>query len=413
MESSSLITSLYVHVPFCAGKCRYCDFFSVPLGKDTTGGRSTARRVVEETVLQSRALLEALGVSTVKTAYVGGGTPSMLPREDLALILESVRALHPAEWTVEANPESLDRSFIDECARHGVTRLSVGMQSGDDACLSVLGRPGSREDNERAFALLAGWNGDASVDYISGIPGQSASMLEDDLSRVESRRVNHVSLYSLTVEEDTALERMIREGRIRPNPPDADDELWIRGKSLLEEMGFRHYEVSNFARPGKECRHNLRYWQLDPYAGIGPAAVSTLPTRAVLPLLGEKGRGIDSVAVRLTNPRSLEAFCSGRAGLWGMEVEPVKDRDLLLETLMMGLRTAFGIDRGSFARRFGRDFEELFPGLWRKWVDEGLAVGRGNLALTGRGMLVLNRVLEEAAAAIDRQDLPRIEVTWP
>lgn len=415
MASSSFSLSLYVHVPFCADKCRYCDFFSVPHQRAEREG-SLERRIATETIRQAAAFLESLGQESVETIYIGGGTPSVLPRETLDLLLEAFRGLSPAEWTVEANPESLDEAFLRICARRGVSRISAGAQSGEDRHLRLLGRPGDREDNLRAFRLLKeGWEGRVSVDYLCGIPGQTVAELERDLFRLREDAIDHVSLYSLTVERDTALERMISRGEITLNARDQDEEIWLRGKDLLEEMGFRHYEISNFALPGNECTHNLRYWRLEPYLGVGPGAVSTLPARALGAILPKTryGRG-DAEVLRLSNPQNLEAFLTGPENLWGMEIEPIRDRELLMETLLMGLRTTDGIARDGFHHRFGRDFGEVFPGLWERWEKEGAARSVDErLTLTEKGRLFLNGYLAQIQSFLDSREIPSLEIHWP
>lgn len=415
MENSEPALSLYVHIPFCKSKCIYCDFFSVPHpGGDVQ--RQREARVTEETIRQARLFGDALQMKEARTVYVGGGTPSMLSTETLTLLLEALRGLSPAEWTVEANPESLGSAFLEICTKAGVSRLSVGIQTTQAPLLTLLERPGTREDTEDALGLLRGqWRGDISLDFLAGIPGQSAEGLLADLASTLSERVGHVSLYSLTVEDDTELERRIAEGRIRANPPDLDEQIWLAGKDALEKAGYRHYEVSNFARPGKECLHNLGYWRLEPYLGVGPGAVSTLPAVRVSGLLGRSGAGpAGTTVVRVSNPHDLGQFLRGEDGLWGMQVEEVGDRDFLLESLMMGLRTAEGISAAGLERRFGRSFAELFPGVWERWVENGTAAADARrIRLTPQGRLFLNRHLLEIERAIHSRELPPLRILWP
>ncbi|MCX7031428.1 MAG: coproporphyrinogen-III oxidase family protein [Spirochaetes bacterium] len=413
--SDPIRLSLYVHVPFCASKCLYCDFYSVPLGRGDAADGS-AVPVIEQTIAQLDRFLAQAPAVRFETVYVGGGTPSVLPTALLGRLLGRLADLGPSEWTVEANPESLDRAFLDICGQAGVTRLSVGLQSMDDRLLAVLGRPGTAADNLRAIEFLGqAWNGDTSFDLIAGIPGQSREGMIADGETVVRTGSGHASLYSLTVEPDTPLAGFVRSGSVALNKRDHDDELWLEGRAALEGAGLHQYEVSNFARPGKECQHNLRYWRLEPYLGIGPGAVSTLPANLTKALtdIGEHA-GV----IRLSNPRDISTFLSRATGLagtpWGIETEVVPASSFVLETLMMGLRLVDGICAESFRRRFGQDLDRLAPGVWERWVEQGLASSEaGTLRLTDRGLLLLDSLLGELAGALRADGLPAITVRWP
>jgi oxygen-independent coproporphyrinogen-3 oxidase len=413
--SEPIPLSLYVHVPFCASKCRYCDFFSVPVDRDD-GPEGLAARVVEQTIVQLDRFLSRAPAVRFETIYVGGGTPSVLPRELLARLLRRLADLGPSEWTVEANPESLDRAFLQICGQAGVTRLSVGLQSMDDRLLTCLGRPGTAADNLSALGLIAeNWQGDASLDLIAGIPGQTREGLIADAATVARTGCGHASLYSLTVEPDTPLAGLVRSGSIALNPRDHDDTLWLEGRAALAAAGLHQYEVSNFARPGKECRHNLRYWRLEPYLGIGPGAVSTLPPDLAAALTGER---VDATVVRLSNPPDLNSFLFGAdrpAGSpWGIEKETVATPAFVLETLMVGLRLVHGISTASFHRRFGCGLDRLAPGLWERWVEQGLASpAADSLRLTDRGLLALDTLLAGLAGELRENGLQAIDLCWP
>lgn len=445
---------MYIHIPICAGKCLYCDFFSVPRA---TVPASVEQRLVGETIAQARLFLEALGRGRevrLETLYVGGGTPSALSRENLGRLLAEFRGTVWKEWTVEANPESIDEEFLDICGQAGVSRLSMGIQTMGDAFLGLLGRPGSRSDNEKALDLLRSrWTRDLSLDFIAGIPGQTAADVRADLSvldRLPGSMASHASLYSLTLEPGTGLFAQVQEGGVTMNDPERDEELWFAGKDELERRGFEHYEISNFCLPGKASKHNLRYWNLEPYLGVGPGAVSTLPTALLREVFegrgkaargkaargsGEQGLGGggfgERAVCRLSNPESIEGYLTGRDALWGMEVEAIQPSDFLIENLMMGLRLAAGIPTDRLQRRFGRGFQELFPGLWERWVHRGLAlpvevagghpVGLGprvgpRLRLTEAGRLILNSLMAEVAERVRAPGplaLAALGVRWP
>lgn len=374
-----------------------------------------AERVVRETLAQLERFLERAPPVRFETVYVGGGTPSVLPRDPLNRLLGSLSGLEPVEWTVEANPESLDREFLASCERAGVTRLSVGLQSMDDRLLATLGRPGTAGDNRRGLELIAdAWTGDVSLDLITGIPGQSREGMLADIADAAAR-FGHASLYALTVEPGTPFAALVEAGILELERRDHDDELWLAGRAALEDAGLHQYEVSNFARPGQECRHNLRYWHLEPYLGVGPGAVSTLPPDLAAVLTGTR---IPAPVVRLANPRDLDAFFAGaepRSGApWGIEAEAVTGVSFVLETLMMGLRLVRGISAESFRRRFGADIGELAPGLWQRWTDRGFAAPQADrLLVTDRGLLVLDSLLRELAGDLRGANLPAAGISWP
>ncbi|HET6485740.1 MAG TPA: coproporphyrinogen-III oxidase family protein, partial [Spirochaetia bacterium] len=268
--------SLYLHVPFCTDKCLYCDFFSVPRGSVPP---SVITRVVEQTVELAQTLWDASGRAPLRTLFIGGGTPSCLPPSLLRRLLGPFVGQGVVEWTVESNPETLSQAFLDECEAAGVTRLSLGIQSLSSELLQRVRRRATREQSLSAIDLLRRkWRGQVNLDFITGIPGQTQDDVGECLSVIQPQWPDHVSLYQLTVEPGTPLEAGVADRSIRLNEPEKDEDLWLAGREGLLSRGFRQYEVSNFARPGRECRHNVRYWMIQPYAGAGPGAVSTIPS---------------------------------------------------------------------------------------------------------------------------------------
>jgi oxygen-independent coproporphyrinogen III oxidase len=410
------VLSLYVHVPFCTDKCLYCDFYSVPR---RTVEHPLVQRVVEETVNLARCLVEAAGERSaparVPTMFIGGGTPSCLPPEVLRGLLGAFSGFAAPEWTVESNPETLSRSFLDACSEAGVTRLSVGIQSLHTALLETLRRRATRDHALSAMRLLQQcWKGDLNLDFITGIPGQTAADVRDDLSVIAREWPGHVSLYQLTVEPGTPLETLVSSGSIQLNAPELDEELWLAGRDELTSRGYQQYEVSNFALPGKECRHNLRYWHIDPYAGAGPGAVSTLPAAWAARAANRPGLAGEGPVVRFSAPKNLDAFLQGREGFWGIETEVVSAADFLVECLMMGLRLAKGIPAELINGRFGSPFQELFPGLWERWVRDGLATASTDtLALTPSGLMVLDHLMGQVAERVPRTEMEKRELVWP
>jgi oxygen-independent coproporphyrinogen-3 oxidase len=379
--------SLYVHLPFCRSKCPYCDFFSVACERN-----EDMEPVVDGILEELSWFGQLLQPSRVPTIYVGGGTPSLLPEPALGRLLAGLRAFAPGaeEWTVEANPESLTVAFLETCARQGVGRLSLGVQSTRDRLLRVLGRPGDEAANQRALERMrASWTGRLNLDFLVGVPGQDRVDLFRDLREARLAGAGHVSLYALTPPPGTPLAEQVQE--------DARDELWLAGGEWLEAEGYRNYEVANFSRPGQECLHNLRYWRLEPYLGVGPGAVSTLP-----------GKGGE--VFRLYHPENIPAYLQGRP--WGLRRETIRPKEFLLETLMMGFRLRDGVGAEEFTRRFGFPLPQLLPGLWREWGRRGyLRELPAAYAFTDQGRLALNRRLLEAQQAMETLAEPAVR--WP
>jgi oxygen-independent coproporphyrinogen-3 oxidase len=385
--ASSNPVSLYVHLPFCRSKCPYCDFFSVPCDRN-----EDMESVVDGILGELSWFKERLRPSAVPTVYVGGGTPSLLPERALRRLCEGIRAFapQPAEWTVEANPESLTPAFLEICAQQGADRLSLGVQTLSDGLLRVLGRAGDAADNRVALERIHSlWRKRLNLDFLVGVPGQKRRDLFRDLREAREAGAGHVSLYALTPPEGTALAEAVQ--------PEARDALWLAGFGELEAQGYRNYEVANFARAGQQCLHNLRYWRLEPYLGVGPGAVSTLP-------------GAGGEVLRLHHPENLAAYLAGNP--WGLCVETITPKEFLFETLMMGFRLRDGIERDRFVQRFGLALPEMMPELWRRWQEQGfLREDLAAYAFTNQGRLLLNRRLLEAQEALDA--VAELAVRWP
>jgi oxygen-independent coproporphyrinogen-3 oxidase len=406
--------SLYVHVPFCTDKCLYCDFFSVPRGSVTP---TAMEKVVAETIKLAHRLVESAGNGArVETLFVGGGTPSCLPPAELETLLGAFSVLGCSEWTVESNPETLDASFLAACRRAGVTRLSVGIQSLSTRHLHTLRRRATREHALAALELARRrWQGELNLDFITGIPGQTVSDVRGDLSALGNGWPDHVSLYQLTVEPGTSLETMVDDGTITLNRSELDEELWLSGRDELARRGYSQYEISNFSLPGRECRHNLRYWRIDPYAGAGPGAVSTLPASWAARASSRPELALhEQSVVRFTVPKDIASFLRGEEHFWGIETELVGPADFLLECIMMGLRLAAGIPEERLRSRFGRGFSDFFPGLWEAWVARGLALPPdGSLKLSTDGLLILDRLLREVVEKLHEAPIKDLRVKWP
>ncbi|MDR1627131.1 MAG: coproporphyrinogen III oxidase family protein [Spirochaetia bacterium] len=393
--------SAYFHIPYCARKCAYCDFHSVPLPEGAAEARGALRALLDAEIRQFDFYLDHWRPAGIPTLYIGGGTPSLIPPEILERFLgEITRRLGspPEEFTIEANPESLGGEFLDVCASAGIGRLSLGIQSFDPRCLQTLGRHAKPEDSRRALRLLGlHWKGETSLDLMYGIPGQTSRGALADAGEALEQGPGHLSLYALTPEEGTPLHSRMQAGST-PALDEARQES-IRNKvhDFLLGRGYENYEISSYALPGKRCRHNAAYWNLKPYMGIGPSAVSTLP--------GSAG------PLRLSGPRDIGIYTRDPCR---PETEALSARDFMADYILLGLRSSGGIDPRAFFRIFGIDFRDTFSRTVRKnrrFVAKN-AENPGAFALTAKGRRVLNPILVDFFLELDRLDYTQMPV-WP
>ncbi|MBL8968374.1 MAG: radical SAM family heme chaperone HemW, partial [Spirochaetaceae bacterium] len=406
--------SLYIHVPFCRSKCAYCDFASGPLREAPEG---LAEAVLEATLSRVDALSRRFGAvdpaaggegrnaRPFDTLYIGGGTPTVLPRPLFRRLLAGLaaRARGLIEWTVEANPESLDEEALDAMLEFGVSRLSLGVQSLDDGLLSLLGRPATAKVAEAALARAAASGLRVSADLMAGLP--RATRLEEEALRLLELGAGHLSVYDLVLEEGTPLAARAAAGRLDlPGEDEAADER-VRLEAALETRGFRRYEVSNYAPPGAESLHNLAYWRMDSYLGAGPGAVSTLVAAP----------GSDGLSLRIEEAADSSAYAErGGQGRAATETA-IPAREAAFEAIMMGFRTIFGPDRAAFHARFGHGLEDLVGETLASWEERlvpaadwpaGVAGADrefGRRSLDGSGLDLLNRFLGECLEELERR----------
>ncbi len=401
----SVPASAYFHVPFCVSKCHYCDFNSyVGLESLFSDYVQAVAIEIERTASQSRLGSGIAGRKVpLSTIYFGGGTPTLLAPHLLGLILEALEASFSiekgAEITIEANPESVDRAKLKDLKTIGFNRLSLGVQSFDDAILSRLGRSHKVRDAIAAFhyARLAGFE-QINVDLMFALPGQTVEHLVSDLDELLSMRPEHVSLYELTVEPGTALSRMQEVGSL--SLADEDEKLIMYETAIykLVSAGYEHYEVSNFALPGFQCRHNLVYWRNEPFYGFGAGATSYVA-------------GVRSH--RLSDPKEyIECVLAGRDPV--DRSEKLSGRSLLGETLMLGLRMLNGVNVGQVRLRTGLDplieFNKEIDELIRRGL---LEITDNRLRVTHSGLLFLNDVCETFVEPVSSDDSSISPSTMP
>jgi oxygen-independent coproporphyrinogen-3 oxidase len=376
--------SLYVHVPFCEAKCSYCDFYSVPQG----GVRES--RYVD--ALRAEAALRTPPDFAPRTAFVGGGTPTALDDSDFAATLALVRDVGApggrlVEWTVEANPGSLTPWKARAMADAGVTRISLGVQSFDDAVLRSVGRVHDAKTAREAVAVARGSGVPAvSLDLLFAIPGQGLATFENDLREAVALGTDHVSAYALLYEHGTAMTRRHDEGLVEREDEDVELAMMRRAREVLGAAGFRRYEVSNFGRPGRECLHNVNYWRNGEYLGLGASAASHLG--------GE----------RRTNVASWREYES--AALAGEDAVAFSERlepaAAMGEEVMLRLRMAEGFSLAALTARWGIDAARRYAALVRRFAEAGLVHvtdGGDRVAFSERGLEVADGVLAEFVAA--------------
>ena len=374
---------IYIHIPFCVRKCAYCDFLSFPAGSETW--RAYFRILREEIVSCPLA-----GDYETVSVYFGGGTPSLPPPEEIVRTLEAVfhtfEVRKDAEITIECNPGTMDSARLRDYRMAGFNRLSIGLQSTDDNLLRTLGRIHVWEDFRREYADArdAGFD-NLSVDLMYGLPGQTLSSWEDTLKRISALSPEHVSAYSLIIEEGTPFWDRYHEDdetKRRGEKPfflpdeDTEDRMLRMLKDSLRGIGIDRYEISNYARPGRESRHNTGYWKRREYVGFGLGASS------------QTGR------MRYRNCTDLKRYLEG--GNHREEESVLTREDEMSETMILGLRMTEGVDLAHFERCFHENALERYAGMIRKFGQAGLLERSGRfLRLTEQGFDVSNLVMCE------------------
>lgn len=364
--------AVYLHVPFCAHRCCYCDFATVA-GQDALADRylNALEREVS-TLQQPRA---------VRTVFIGGGTPTHLTHAQLERLLSIVRRwfiLMPGyEWTVEANPGTLDAAKVDLLANHGVNRVSLGAQSFHTPLLRFLERNHGPEQIRDAVGLVRRRIDNVSLDLIFAIPGQDLSAWKADLRAALELEPNHLSTYGLTYEKGTPLWKARQRGSVRPVAEEIEQAMYEATMDTLAEAGFEHYEISNFCRPGRECRHNMIYWANHAYWGFGLGAASYVG------------------GVRGVNTRDLFAYLrlveAGQSPRQAEEcLEPL---ERACETAMLQIRRGIGIDRQSFAEQTDYELDSLLGEALHRHKEAELLEDMGTgVRLTRAGRLLADLV---------------------
>ncbi|MDR2803977.1 MAG: radical SAM family heme chaperone HemW [Treponema sp.] len=387
-----MTAALYIHIPFCVKKCDYCDFYSIPV--DAAADERLMDRYIVSLCRDIEFQIRVFSVTTINSVYIGGGTPSALGARRMGRLLDFLRRIlrgrGVCEFTVEVNPESTGEDFLRVCAEGGVTRISCGVQTFDSETRRAVGRTGEISAIHSALSLLSDIYKDAfSADLISGLPAQDEGALPRDIETLLRYRPAHISLYDLTLEENTPLYKNVISGKLPLPPPEKAEKLWIEGRNILENNGYAQYEVSNFAREGKRSLHNIVYWRMGQWIGAGTSASGTMVYDNAGGVYGER-RVISASVSRYITDSAPQIF-----------VERLDRLTLIKESFLMGFRYIDGPDEILFSKRFGRTVESLAPQTLLAWREKGM-MGDGKIALNGQGLLMLNRFLTDCFLEMDR-----------
>lgn len=361
---------LYIHIPFCVKKCDYCDFVSF------SGCEGHFEKYIDALIRE----LDKYRGEKVDSIFVGGGTPSVLPPRLIERLCRAVSERFDiadnAEWTIEANPETLDKQKTEAMLCGGINRISIGVQSFDDTELSAVSRIHNAKRAEKAVyeAYESGFK-NINIDLMVSLPNQIVQSFKNTLEKAVSLPVTHISVYSLIIEEGTPIANKYRSGEYKMPDEDLDRNLYAYTGDYLKQYGFNQYEISNYAKNGFESKHNLKYWDCKEYIGAGVSAHSYTD------------------GVRFYNTSNLNEYLDG---ITRVGEERLSDKDMQSEFMILGLRKTDGINEKDFFNRFNLDINSVYGDVIDKYEKLGLLKrDRGILRFTAKGLDVSNSVLCE------------------
>ncbi|EJT6163775.1 radical SAM family heme chaperone HemW [Clostridium perfringens] len=370
--------SLYIHIPFCAQKCLYCDFPSFAR-KDHL--RKAYIEALNKEIISLREKHNNLEINTI---FIGGGTPSVLEADELECLLKEVAKLNMAkdiEYSMECNPGNLTEEKLEVMKKYGVNRISMGLQAKQDNLLKGLGRIHNYKTFKENFLLAkkVGFN-NINVDLMFGLPNQRLNEWEETLREIISLEPAHISAYSLIIEEGTAFYNLYENDKLKLPTEEEERKMYHLAKKILEENGFNQYEISNYAKEGKECRHNLAYWNMDNWIGVGSAAASYINGK------------------RIKNISNVEEYINS-INEKGEAVEEIinnSKNDNMEEFMFMGLRKINGIDENEFKKRFSMNINDVYGEILNKYIDEGLLIrDSGRIFLSEKGIEISNVIMAD------------------
>jgi len=367
---------IYVHIPFCISKCLYCDFNSLAgMEKYIPDYFDALKKEIDGTKEEAK----------VTSIFIGGGTPSVVDHAYIGELLEKLsnkfEITDTAEITIESNPGTLTREKLRSYKEYGINRLSMGLQSTDDRLLKILGRCHRFEEfiNNYNEAVSCGFN-NINADLMFSLPDQSLEDWDKSLEAMTALGLQHLSCYSLIVEEGTPFYRLNEQGKLNIPSEEMDREMYKHAKDYLGSKGYVHYEISNFARDNHECRHNLIYWKAQEYIGFGAGAHS---------YWGD---------YRFSNVIGIEDYIKGiKAGSQrAAQKDFISQKDSMAEFMILGLRLIKGVDREEFSNRYNIDPDDIYDDVIKKFVSQGLLHSDSSkIALTDKGLDLANIVMAE------------------
>lgn len=367
---------LYFHIPFCASKCYYCDFLSLPR-------REQQEEYIEVLLKEIETTSESLPSDTsIKSIFIGGGTPTVLPPfllERLMMAITEKFKLEPyCEWTIEANPGTLDEVKMEVLKKYPITRISLGLQSTHDELLKRIGRIHTFREWEESIALIRKHtNWAINTDLMFALPEQTLDAFKETLETVASYELEHISVYALIIEEGTHFGELYKSGQLKEVPETLDREMYHLAQTFLKEKGYEQYEISNWAKPGKVCQHNRVYWRCEPYLGLGLGAHSLYERK------------------RYYNEEDIKCYidCQGDLSKIRYEEELITDKMAMEEYVFLGLRLLEGIDEKEFENLFGQSIWIVYKEQLTKWIDLGLLIyDNHKIYLSNYGLDVCNEV---------------------
>ena len=370
--------SLYIHIPFCAQKCLYCDFPSFAR-KDHL--RKAYIEALNKEIISLREKHNNLEINTI---FIGGGTPSVLESDELECLLKEVAKLNMAkdiEYSMECNPGNLTEEKLEVMKKYGVNRISMGLQAKQDNLLKGIGRIHNYTTFKENFLLAkkVGFN-NINVDLMFGLPNQRLNEWEETLREIISLEPAHISAYSLIIEEGTAFYNLYENDKLKLPTEEEERKMYHLAKKILEENGFNQYEISNYAKEGKECRHNLAYWNMDNWIGVGSASASYMDGK------------------RIKNISSVEEYINS-INEKGEAIEEIinnSKNDNMEEFMFMGLRKINGIDENEFKNRFSMNINNVYGEIINKYIDEGLLIREsGRIFLSEKGIEISNIIMAD------------------
>lgn len=367
--------SLYIHIPFCKQKCKYCDFSSY------SGKEDVMSKYVDALNIEINNTSKEYSFNTI---FIGGGTPSYLPYEELEKLLKNVSSLNlekDAEFTVECNPGTLTKEKLELMKKYKVNRLSLGLQSSNESLLKSLGRIHSFTEFKENYDLVrqVGFK-NVNVDLMFGLPGQTLKDFEETLSSVVELNPEHISAYSLIVEEGTTFYNLYEKGRLDLPSEEEERAMYEYAVEYLASKGYKQYEISNFSKEDKECKHNLVYWELGEYLGCGVSSASLLDET--------RTKNYDKIEDYIL---SVEKTSNGVE-----ETNHLSKEDLMEEFMFLGLRKTSGVSEKEFLERFNISMESLYKDVINNHIKKGLLnKDNGKIYLNKEGIQLSNYVMSD------------------